>query len=155
MTKDADERGQAELGPVMPRWFLKAMTRLNVWVYRASNGRLMNTLAGDPICLVEMTGARSGRVRTIPLMYVPDGEDILLVGSQGGAPTNPLWVNNLLAHPEVRITQGGQTRVMRARQLGGEERAAAWPTCVAHYAPYADYQLRTRREIPVFRCEPA
>ena len=154
MSNASNEDNRSEQGPVMPRWFLKTMTRINVLVYRASNGRLMNTLAGDPICLVEMTGVRSGRTRTIPLMYVPDGDDILLVGSQGGAPTNPLWVNNLLAHPDISITQGGQVRAMRARQLAGEERTAAWPICVQHYGPYADYQLRTQREIPVFRCEP-
>ncbi|MCR9277061.1 MAG: nitroreductase family deazaflavin-dependent oxidoreductase [Pseudomonadaceae bacterium] len=143
-----------EQGPAIPKWILKAFTRLNVAVYRASNGRLMNKLAGDPICLVEMTGAKSGQARTIPLMYVPDGDAFLLVASQGGAPKHPVWYHNLIAHPDIHITQGGARRALRARELSGEERALAWPICVQHYAPYADYQTRTQRLIPVFRCEP-
>ncbi len=149
-----ESSAQTEQGPAIPTWFLKIFTRFNVWVYRLSRGRLMNRLGGDPICLVEMTGARSGRQRTIPLMYVPDGEDVLLVASQGGAPRHPVWYHNLVAHPQVTITEGGRRRAMTARQLAGEERAAAWPICVEHYSPYAEYQTRTQREIPVFRCEP-
>jgi len=145
---------KVEAGPAMPRGFLKAFTRLNVWVYRASGGRLMNKLAGDPICLVTMTGASSGRRRTIPLMYVPYRDGVLLVASQGGAPRHPVWYHNLVAHPDVLVQQGGHTLRLRARVLNGEEREAAWPVCVEHYAPYADYQQRTNREIPVFYCEP-
>ena len=70
---DPDAGDEKDLGRPPPRWLLKALTRLKVFVYRASGGRLMNKLAGDPICLVTMTGAKSGRTRTIPLMYVPDG----------------------------------------------------------------------------------
>jgi deazaflavin-dependent oxidoreductase (nitroreductase family) len=145
---------KVEAGPAMPRGFLKAFTRLNVWVYRASGGRLMNKLAGDPICLVTMTGARSGRVRTIPLMYVPYRDGVLLVASQGGAPSHPVWYHNLVAHPDIIVVQGGRTRNLSARVLSGAERADAWPVCVEHYAPYADYQERTNREIPVFYCGP-
>jgi len=159
MESSNSDGGQAqverpEAGPAMPRGFLKAFTRLNVWVYRASGGRLMSKLAGDPICLVTMTGARSGRERTIPLMYVPYRDGVLLVASQGGAPTHPVWYHNLIAHPDVVVEQGGQRMALRARVLTGEERAAAWPVCVSHYAPYAAYQTRTNREIPVFFCEP-
>ncbi len=150
----SDAAAVEEQGPAMPLWFLKRFTRLNVWVYRASRGRLMNSLAGDPICLVTMTGARSGRERTIPLMFVPDGEDVLLVASQGGAPRHPAWYHNLVAHPEVTITLGGQSRQMQVTELADDARAQAWPICVSHYAPYADYQTRTRRQIPVFRCTP-
>ncbi len=138
----------------MPRWALKTFTRINVWVYQLSGGRLMNRLAGDPICLVTMTGAKSGSRRTIPLMYVPHERGVLLVASQGGAPRHPVWYNNLIAHPDVVVTVDGSKRNLRARELQGEERAKAWPVCVAHYAPYEDYQKRTQRQIPVFYCEP-
>ena len=154
MSETTDDRSAEEQGPAIPLWFLKLFTRFNVWVYRVSKGRWMNTLSGDPICLVTMTGARSGRERTIPLMFVPDGDDVLLVASQGGAPRHPIWYHNLVAHPEVTITQGGQRRQMQVTELAGDERAAAWPICVSHYAPYAEYQTRTQRQIPVFRCTP-
>ena len=143
-----------EQGPAMPRGLLKAFTRVNVWVYRASAGRLMNKLAGDPICLITMTGAKSGHQRTIPLMYVPYQEGVLLVASQGGAPRHPVWYHNLVKHPEIVVEEGGRRLNLRARILHDEERTAAWPVCVQHYAPYADYQERTGREIPVFFCEP-
>lgn len=141
-------------GQPPPRWLLKAFTRINVWVYRLSGGRLMNKLGGDPICLVSMTGARSGRRRVIPLMYVPWEESVALVASQGGAPRHPVWYYNLKAYPDIVIEEGGRRRPMHARELEGEEKARVWPVCVQHYAPYADYQKRTSRQIPVFLCEP-
>ncbi|TNF79414.1 MAG: nitroreductase family deazaflavin-dependent oxidoreductase [Gammaproteobacteria bacterium] len=143
-----------DLGRPPPRWLLKALTRLNVFVYRASGGRLMNKLGGDPICLVNMTGAKTSQPRTIPLMYVPDGDSILLVASQGGAPTHPVWYHNLVAYPDVVVEEGGRQLELRARLVDAEEKARLWPICVAHYQPYEDYQRRTDRDIPVFRCEP-
>jgi len=143
----------ADIGKPPPRWFLKAFTRLNVWVYRASRGRLMNTIGGDPICLVTMTGARTGLRRTLPLMYVPHGDGILLVASQGGMPRHPLWYHNLVAHPDIEVQEGGKRRALRARLASPEEKTQLWPLCVDRYAPYGDYQRRTSREIPVFICE--
>ena len=143
-----------ERGPVAPRWARRAISWLNVFVYTISKGRMMNKFAGDPICLVTMTGAKSGRRRTIPLMYVPYRDGVLLVASLGGARSHPLWYHNLVAHPDVTVLESGRRRHLRARLLAGEERAAAWPVCVEHYAPYAEYQEKTNREIPVFCCEP-
>lgn len=148
------EEANTDTGQPPPRWVLKMFTKINVWVYRLSGGRLMNKLAGDPICLVTMTGARSGQRRTIPLMYVPDGDSVLLVASQGGAPTHPIWYHNLIAHPDIEIEEGGVKRALTAREVDAEEKLRLWPICVAHYAPYDDYQRRTDRNIPVFRCEP-
>ena len=150
----ADVAAVATEGRPPPRWLLKAFTRINVWVYRLSGGRLMNKLGGDPICLVAMTGASSGRRRVVPLMYVPCGDSVALVASQGGAPRHPVWYYNLKAYPDIVIEQGGRRRQMRAREVDGEEKARVWPVCVQHYAPYADYQKRTVRQIPVFLCEP-
>ena len=82
------------------------------------------------------------------------GDSVLLVASQGGAPSHPLWYHNLVAHPEIQVEQGGQRRMLRARLVDREEKTRLWPICVSHYAPYADYQRRTERDIPVFRCEP-
>ena len=136
-----------------PRWVLKLYTRLNVLIYRLSGGRLMQRLEGVPICLVTMQGARTGKARTIALMYVPVEEAVVLVASQGGAPKNPLWYYNLKAYPSVTIEQGGRRRALMAREVGGDERDRLWELAVAQYPAYDDYQARTDREIPVFICE--
>ena len=138
------------------RAVMKLYTRLNVFVYRSSSGRLMSRFPdGSPICLVTMTGARTGRRRTVPLIHVPHGDDVLLVASQGGMSTNPSWFHNLVACPEVSITAEGRTRRMRARLAGDAERAALWPSAVAVYPGFARYQKRTSRTIPLFICSPA
>ncbi len=137
-----------------PRWFIKAFTRINVWVYRLSGGRLMGSFSGYPICLVTMTGARSGRQRIVPLMYVPHGETIILVASQGGNPKHPVWYYNLVAHPEIVVEQGGRRLQLKARLVDADEKDWLWPICVEHYDPYETYQMRTTRDIPVFICEP-
>jgi deazaflavin-dependent oxidoreductase (nitroreductase family) len=154
MSNSTDNSAATDLGsPPPPRWILKAFTRLNVFVYKLSGGRLMHELSGMPIVLVKMTGAKSGRAITIPLMYVPHDKGVILVASQGGAPKNPVWYYNLVKNPEVEITQGGQTKVYRVRRVDDEEKAELWPTCVKYYPPYQQYQNRTDRNIPVFLCE--
>jgi len=129
----SEEDAAADKGSPSPRWLLKAFTRINFWIYRLSGGRLMNTLGGDPICLVSMTGARSGRRRVIPSMYVPCDGSVALVASQGGAPRHPVWYYNLKAYPDIVIEEGGRRRPMRARELEGEEKGRVWPVCVAAF----------------------
>jgi len=141
-------------GQPPPKWLLKAMTRVHVVVYRLTGGRVGKSFAGDAICMVTMKGAKTGKQRTVPLMYVPDGDALLLVASQGGAPKNPAWYHNLVAHPDIVVEQGGVRTSLRARQVGAEEKVKLWPICVSHYAPYEQYRHRTSRDIPVFRCEP-
>ena len=140
-------------GAPPPRWLLKLISRINVIVYRLSGGRMMNKLSGMPIVLVEMTGAKSGKTRTIPLMYVPHDGGFLLVASQGGAPRHPVWYHNLVTHPDIRITFEGRTSAYHARQVSEEEKSALWPVCCEYYPPYEEYQGRTERRIPVFSCE--
>ena len=142
-----------EAAAPIPLWFLKGFTKFNVFVYKVSSGRFMSKLAGMPICLVEMKGAKTGKTRTIPLMHVPSGDKVILVASQGGAPKNPVWYYNLMKYPEVRITEGGVTRNLVARKVGDEEKLKLWPTCLEYYPPYQEYQERTERNIPVFICE--
>jgi deazaflavin-dependent oxidoreductase (nitroreductase family) len=146
---------QTDPGKPPPLWLLKFFTRINVLVYQLSNGKLMNRLGGDPICLITMTGAKTGRKRTIPLMYVPHGDTFLLVASQGGMPKHPVWYHNLVAHPEVTIDHDGKQHQLIARLVEGEEKEVLWPVCVEHYSDYALYKQRTTREIPIFICEPA
>jgi len=145
---------EPKVAPVMNKGLMRLFTRLNVFVYRLSGGRLMNRMYGTPICLVTMTGAKSGRKRTIPLMYNPNGDDVILVASLGGAPKNPLWYYNLVAHPDVEIQVGAVKRRMHCRQATPDEKAALWPTIVANFASYGAYQRRTDRDIPVMICSP-
>jgi len=141
-------------GKPPPRWLLKAMTRTHVVLHRLTGGRAFNTLAGDEVCFVEMTGAKSGRRITMPLMYVPHQEGLLLVASQGGAPKNPVWYGNLVKHPDIVVSHRGRIMKLRARLATAEEKPALWPICDSHYAPYAEYRTRTDRDIPIFVCEP-
>ncbi len=141
-------------GRLPPRWVLKTMTRVHVLLHRLSGGRAFNSLQGDEVCFVRMTGAKSGRRRTIPLMYVPYQGGVLLVASQAGAPKNPVWYGNLVKHPDIRVNHRGQDMQLRARLATAEEKPRLWPICDQHYAPYADYRERTTRDIPIFVCEP-
>ncbi len=145
---------EPKVAPVMNMPLMRLFTALNVFVYKLSAGRLMNSMMGTPICLVTMTGAKTGRKRTIPLMYNPHGDDVILVASLGGAPRNPLWYYNLVAHPDVEIQDGARKRRMRCRQASPEEKAALWPAIVANFPSYGAYQRRTDRDIPVMVCSP-
>lgn len=136
-----------------PRWVLKFISKSHVFLNRITAGRLFNTLAGDEVCFVTMTGAKSGRQVTTPLMYIPYGSGVLLVASQGGAPKNPVWYNNIVKHPDIEVRHRGQLMKLRARLATPEEKPALWPICDAAYAPYAAYRARTTRDIPIFVCE--
>lgn len=141
-------------GKSPPRWLLKAMTKTHVFLANATGGRAFNKLGGDDVCFVTMTGAKSGRQITIPLMYIPYGDAFLLVASQGGAPKNPVWYNNIVSQPDITIRHRTRRVPVRARLATPEEKPALWPICDAHYAPYADYRARTTRDIPLFICAP-
>jgi deazaflavin-dependent oxidoreductase (nitroreductase family) len=136
------------------RTFIKPYSKLNVLLYKLTGGRILGTLTGRPVMLVTMTGAKSGKERTIPLMYVPYKDGVIVVASQGGAPKTPVWYNNLIKNPDVVVQYKSTKMNLRARQVDDAEKAAVWPTCVEHYAEYDDYQKRTDRNIPVFVCEP-
>lgn len=141
--------------------FMKAMAAVNVWLYRRTGGRLgANWRIGAgfrnpvPICLVEHTGRKSGLQRTTPLVYLRDGENIVVVASQAGRPENPMWFLNVSADPEVVVQVGRERRPMVAHVAGPEERAELWPRLVALYPDYDSYQSWTDREIPVVVLEP-
>jgi F420H(2)-dependent quinone reductase len=129
-------------------------SRWNARRYLGSNGRSMGQLRGRDICVATMTGAKSGKRRDVPLMYVPYENGVLLVASLGGAPKHPTWYYNLVAHPDVDVRVKDVTLRLRARLATAAEKSAVWPICVEHYPDYASYQARTDRDIPVFICEP-
>ena len=131
--------------------------REQVEVYEGSNGAEGTTLrdTGLPVIIVTHTGNKTGAIRKTPLMRVKDGDAYVLVASQGGAPTNPVWVYNLRVNPNVEIRDLAEVQPMRAREVHDDaERARLWELSVAAYPPYAEYQERTTRQIPVFVAEP-
>jgi deazaflavin-dependent oxidoreductase (nitroreductase family) len=133
----------------------KLYMTVNVAVYKMSGGRLMNKgPASKPICLVTMTGRKTGKKRDVPLMHVPHGERKILVASLAGISKNPVWYYNLKANPDITIRADGVTRAYRAREVSPEEKAELWPLIVDAYPPYDEYQARTDRDIPVFVCDP-
>jgi deazaflavin-dependent oxidoreductase (nitroreductase family) len=138
-----------------PTWVLKLMSRSHICLNRLTLGKMFNTLQGDEVCFVTMTGAKSGRTITIPLMYVPYNEGVLLVASRGGSPKSPMWYYNIAKNTDIIVRYRGKEMRLRARRATPEEKTELWPICDSHYAPYADYRARTDRDIPVFVCEPA
>ena len=131
--------------------------REQVELYEASGGTEGTTLrdTGLPVIIVTNRGNQTGAIRKTPLMRVKDGNAYVLVGSQGGAPKNPVWVYNLRAHADVDLRDGTEVQAMRVREVSdAAERARLWQLAVAAFPPYAEYQNRTTRVIPVFVAEP-
>ncbi|HVA61596.1 MAG TPA: nitroreductase family deazaflavin-dependent oxidoreductase [Mycobacteriales bacterium] len=121
--------------------------------YEASGGLRANTLrdTGLPIVIFTTRGAKSGKIRKVPVMRVEHDGEYALVASMGGAPQNPVWYHNLLAHPDdVMLQDGPEPFDVAVRQVSGEERALWWERAVQAYPPYAEYQEKTTRAIPVF-----
>jgi deazaflavin-dependent oxidoreductase (nitroreductase family) len=144
---------QGEYEPSPRQW-----VRDQVDAYERSGGQHANTLRETdlPVVIVTMRGNKSGKIRKIALMRVEHNGEYALVASMGGAPTNPVWYHNLRANPtDVALQDGAQPFAVTVRQVEGDERAAWWARAVAAYPPYAEYQQKTTREIPVFVASPA
>ncbi|HEV7536865.1 MAG TPA: nitroreductase family deazaflavin-dependent oxidoreductase [Acidimicrobiia bacterium] len=143
---------QGEYIPSAFQW-----VRDQVEAYERSGGREANTLRDTemPVVIVTLRGKKSGTVRKIALMRVEHDGDYALVASKGGAPEHPVWYHNLKAHPdEVLIQDGPAPFEAQVREVAGDERAAWWDRAVAAYPPYAEYQQKTDRQIPVFVASP-
>ena len=149
--EDADEIPNQAVVQQFIRWHAIA----NVWVFKASKGKLWKNFPGGfPICIVHTTGRKTGKPRDIALIHLPLEDDVLLVASQGGMENHPVWYHNIVAHPNVGVTVGGTTRQMRARQVDADEKRDLWPHLLSLYPDFDEYQARTDRDIPVFRCSP-
>jgi deazaflavin-dependent oxidoreductase (nitroreductase family) len=138
-----------EYEPSPTKW-----VRDQVELYESSDGTKGTTLRGFPVVILTTLGRRSGKVRKAALMRVEHDGRYAIVASLGGSPKNPLWYDNVLAHPEVQLQDGPNKFDMIAREVTGDEKALWWERAVAAYPPYADYQVKTSREIPVFVLEP-
>lgn len=134
---------------------LRRLMGLHTAAYRASGGRVGHRIPGaPPMLLLEHVGAKSGQRRTAPLVYVRDGDDLVLVASKGGHPRHPAWFHNLRANPETIVQVGRQRLPVRARVATEAERERLWPKAVETYAGYRGYQERTERAIPLVILEP-
>jgi len=128
-----------------------------VELYEGSGGTAGLTFrdTGLPVIIVTNRGWKTGAVRKTPLMRVADGNNYILVASQGGAPTHPKWYHNLKADPNVEIRDEAEVHTMRVREVvDSAERERLWKIAVKAYPPYQDYQNKTERMIPVFLAEP-
>ncbi|HVA70420.1 MAG TPA: nitroreductase family deazaflavin-dependent oxidoreductase [Acidimicrobiales bacterium] len=139
---------EGEYEPSPAQW-----VRDQVAEYESSGGTRANTLrdTGRPIVIFTTRGQRSGKVRKTPVMRVEHDGEYALVASKGGAPENPLWYYNLVAYPdEVMLQDGPEPFDVTVRQISGDERATWWERAVQAFPPYAEYQVKTTRDIPVF-----
>ena len=139
---------EGEYEPSPAQW-----VRDQVAEYESSGGQRGNMLGNTemPVIIVTMRGRVSGKVRKLPVMRVEHGGQYAIVASKGGTPENPGWYHNLVAHPtEVMIQDGPEPFDVEVRELSGDERAEWWERSVAAYPPYAEYQTKTSRVIPVF-----
>jgi deazaflavin-dependent oxidoreductase (nitroreductase family) len=117
--------------------------------FRANGGRVGGPFEGAPLLLLTTTGAKSGRAYTTPVMYLPDGERMVVFASKGGAPTNPAWFHNLVANPDATVELGDDEFPVRAIVTSGEERERLFSRQAELYTQFADYAHKTAREIPV------
>ena len=117
--------------------------------FRAHGGKVGGPFEGATLLLLTTTGAKSGEPRTTPVVYLADGESLVIFASKAGAPTNPAWYHNLLAHPTATVEVGTETFPVRTRAAEGEERDRLYERQVARAPQFADYQAKTTRMIPV------
>jgi deazaflavin-dependent oxidoreductase (nitroreductase family) len=135
-------------------WFGRyVLPYLDLPLLTLSRGRYSMS-PGQPILLLVTTGARSGKPRPTPLLYLRAGERIVVIGSNGGRDRNPAWCYNLRAHPHATVHLGGQVRQYHAREVDGAERAELWRKALDYFEGFALYEQRTARRIPIFVLEP-
>ncbi|HET6509301.1 MAG TPA: nitroreductase family deazaflavin-dependent oxidoreductase [Baekduia sp.] len=131
-------------------WAWNRITAANTFIYKRTGGRLGASFDGAPTLLLHHVGAKSGQERVAPLLYLPDGDALVIVASWGGSPKNPAWFHNLKANPETTVQVGRERRPVTARVADAGERARLWPELIDLYPAYGDYQARTGgREIPL------
>lgn len=152
MSKDYDNMGpwsvqQEKFGKA----FIKAIARWQTKVYEFTNGRLWSTFLGAPCAILTTTGRKSGLTRKTPLLYLKDGDNVVMVASQGGFSTLPMWYLNIIATPQVTVQIGAEVKTMSAREATDDEKELLWPKLDELYDGYKEYRARTRgvRDIPI------
>ena len=133
----------------------RAATKLHNSLFRATGGRVGGSIPGSgPVLLLTTNGRKTGRERTVPLLYLRDGEDLVLVASNGGTASHPTWCLNLRANPVAKVELGDRRLRVRAREASREEKGRLWPRLVEMYGGYEVYQEKTDRPIPVVILHP-
>jgi deazaflavin-dependent oxidoreductase (nitroreductase family) len=135
------------------RLFIQFWSPIDCWLLRVSKGRVGSAIS-RPVLLLTARGARTGRPRTVPLLYLADRDRLVLVASKGGSPRHPAWYLNLRAHPEATVEIRGRRSTYEAREAEGDERAALWRRAVDVHPGYDVYQSRAGRQIPVMVLTP-
>lgn len=130
-------------------------TKAHVAAYRLSNGRIGGDYRGAPVLLLHHSGRKTGKPRVSPLLYLPDGDDLVVVASKGGSHKHPAWFLNLREMPDTTVEVDGETRGVKVRVASEAEKQRLWPRVVDLYGDYAKYQARTEREIPLVVLSPA
>jgi deazaflavin-dependent oxidoreductase (nitroreductase family) len=133
---------------------VNAITKVDGLIYRLSKGRLRGKIQDLPVLILHTVGRKSGKARANPLLYLQDGDDIVLVASRGGSDEAPGWLFNLEAMPETMVEIKGQKHRVSPRRATAEEKAQLWPQLTARYSFFDDYQARTKRDIPVLILTP-
>jgi deazaflavin-dependent oxidoreductase (nitroreductase family) len=134
---------------------IKWMSRVNTLAYKVSGGKVGGKfLQGAPVALLTTIGRKSGEPRVSPLLFLRDGNRVVLVASQGGRTNNPMWYLNLKANPKVTVQIKKEVLALTARDATEAERAQYWPELVAMYSSFEDYQNWTERVIPIVICDP-
>ncbi len=133
----------------------RRLSRLHIALYRATRGVLGRRLVRNDMLLLTTTGSRSGRRHTVPLLYLHDDQQLVVIASWGGRPQHPQWYTNLVAHPEVTVQVRSRRWQARARTATPDERAVWWPRVLATYKGYRLYESNTDRVIPVVLLRPA
>ena len=136
-------------------FFTKWMAKGNAWIYKRSNGKLGGTFQGAPVALLTTTGRKTGEPRVSPLLYLREGDRVILGASRSGSDKHPLWYLNLKANPKVSVQIKDEILALTARDANEAERKQYWPKMVAMYPSYDDYQSWTDRTIPIVICDPA
>ncbi|HWD10798.1 MAG TPA: nitroreductase family deazaflavin-dependent oxidoreductase, partial [Solirubrobacteraceae bacterium] len=138
----------------IPGSALRVAGKLNVPIYRLTRGRVLGKVGRAPVLLLTSTGRRSGQPRTAPVLFLADGDGLVVIGSNAGNKRAPAWSHNLKANPDADVQIRGERRSVRARVAEGAERSELWAKMNAQYAGFDDYEERTSREIAVFVLEP-
>jgi len=138
----------------IPASVLRTAGKLNVPLYRLTRGRVGGKVGKAPVLLLTSIGRRSGQPRTAPVLYMHDGSNVVVIGSNAGNAKAPAWSFNLEANPDAEVEIGSERRLVRAHVAEGEERERLWNAMNAQYEGFEDYRERTSRDIAVFVLEP-
>jgi F420H(2)-dependent quinone reductase len=127
----------------------RVIGRAHIFLYRLTGGRIGGRMFGAPVLLLTVAGRKTGKLRTTPLMYLADGDNLVVVASKGGSDRHPIWWLNLMHAREALVEVGRRKLRVSAEPAGPEDRSRLWPRVTAMYSDYAAYQRRTDREIPL------